>query len=124
MNRTLVAGLAALLFSSSVHAEERIGASYFAATIPANSTATVFAASANVSGASVRTASIATSGSNSYLQADFPDGTHRVIYAVEAVAGQASFGMMAYPILLPPNVGLSISNVGAASQGFVTYDLH
>lgn len=116
--------LVGLTFIGAAHAEERLGASYFSSNIAGNSTVTIFPASSNVSGASVRTVSMATLGSDEYLQADYPDGTHHIIYTVQSVS-QVQSAMLSYPILLPPGVGLSISNVGsAAGQAFATYDLH
>lgn len=86
----------------------------------------IFTAAANVNGASIRTASLVSGNiAEGRLQADWPDGTHRVLLDVNTETGSGSSVSLPYPLLLPPGVGLSFGTVGSnPSEVFVTYDLH
>jgi hypothetical protein len=119
-----------MLIAFSANAEEQLGAHFFGQTMPSSSTQTIFAAAANVQGASIRSVSIwSTDNGEIALQASYPDGTQRMIFVVLASPSQSAFGNLSNPIRLPAGVGLSaISMFGASPIGAgvvdVTYDLY
>jgi hypothetical protein len=93
--------------------------------VSANATTTIFAASANVSGATIRRLSgTDISGTQMFVTANYPDGTSRVIFSLISTTGIVVNGALPYPVDLAPGVGLSVTLTAgtAAGQLYLTYD--
>lgn len=117
-----------LSFSNSAKAEQNPGAHFFAQNINTGSVQLVFPQTSNVNGASIRTASLySTNNAEIALQANYPDGTNRVLFLIIASPNLNAFGNIPDSIRLPPGVGLSvIANFGLATvagASSLTYDL-
>lgn len=114
------------LCANSAHAQEVVvGAHYFEQTVPIGTTVMI-SPSSNVNGLSLKTANISTSQNQlAYIQADFPDGTHRAILFANSNTGGSNFANLPYALYLPTGIGLS-AVYGPSSAGTVaiTYDLH
>jgi hypothetical protein len=110
--------------------EQVIGTKFFSQSLVPNSSATVFAASANVNGATIRTIALwATNNAVVTIEANYPDGTNRPIFIVLATPAQNTFGNQWQSLRLPSNVGLSITTtMGGSSPSTalvsITYDLY
>jgi len=118
-----------LSFSNLAKAEQNPGAHYFSQNINTGSVQVVFPQTSNVNGASIRTASLySTNNAEIALEANYPDGTNRVLFLIIAGPGsQNAFGNIPDSIRLPQGVGLSvIANFGfatVAGASLLTYDL-
>lgn len=118
-----------LSFSNLAKAEQNLGSRFFSQNINTGTVQVVFTQAANVNGASIRTAALySTNNAEVALQANYPDGTNRVIFRILAGPGaQNTFGNIPDSIRIPTGVGLSvIANFGGgtvAGAASITYDL-
>ncbi|MDB5360902.1 MAG: hypothetical protein JWO51_2199 [Rhodospirillales bacterium] len=118
--------LLALVGIGTAQAGEPVGSRYFGQVISGNTTTAIFAASANVSGATIRTLTAADSaGTQMFVTANYPDGTSRVIYSLVSTSGGAAVNStLPYPVDLAPGIGLSVTMTSGTNAGqiYLTYD--
>jgi hypothetical protein len=103
----------------------KLGAHYYSNQTISTGWSTIFAPSANVSGATLTSIELYNVGGAITVAANYPDGSTRYILESAATgSGSAISGRLPYSISLPAGVGLSVIEAGASlAAAYVTYDL-
>lgn len=106
--------------------ESIIGTQYFQTTLTGAQSTVVFTASSNTNGATIRTISCdAYNSYESFILANYPDGTNRIIFVINAGTNQYAFGNTQNSLRLPSGVGLTVTSaLGGNGSTAITYDIY